>query len=142
MVKPGKLLLVENDQPVRDALMRVLAGENYDVIAVFDPEQAIEAFKTNNIDIVILDLNLADLDGGAVLATLKQTSGGPRAKIGGPTRPMYLAAWDPSFWASELRCRRSFLHRLRFDLKPPIKIVPRRSLERAPQKHRNTETET
>ena len=72
----------------------------------------------------------------------KQTSGDPRAKIGGPTWPMYLAAWGPSFWASELRCRRSFLHRLRFDLKPPIKIVPRRSLEGAPQKHRNTETET
>jgi hypothetical protein len=48
----------------------------------------------------------------------------------------------PPFWHSELRCRRSFLHRLRFDLKTPIKIVPRRSLEGAPQKHRNTETET
>ena len=71
----------------------------------------------------------------------KQTSGGPRAQMSGPTRPMYLAAWDPPFWPSELRCRRSFLHRLRFDLKPPIKIVPRRSLEGAPQKHRNTETE-
>ena len=53
-----------------------------------------------------------------------------------------LAAWDPPTWASTLRCRRSFLHRLRFDLKPPIKIVPQRSLEGAPQKHRNTETET
>ena len=62
--------------------------------------------------------------------------------MSGATRPMYLAAWGPSFWASELRCRRSFLHRLRFDLKTPIKIIPRRSLEGAPQKHRNTETET
>ena len=72
----------------------------------------------------------------------KRTNGATRAKRSGPTRPMYLAAWDPPSWASELRCRRSFLHRLRFDLKTPIKIIPRRSLEGAPQKHRNTETET
>ena len=72
----------------------------------------------------------------------KQANGDPRAKLSGPTRPYSLAAWDPSTWASELRCRWSFLHRLHFDLKPPIKIVPRRSLEGAPQKHRNTETET
>jgi len=72
----------------------------------------------------------------------KQTRGGPRAQMSGPTRPKYLATWDPPLWPSELRCRRSFLHRLRFDLKTPIKIVPRRSLEGAPQKHRNTETET
>ena len=72
----------------------------------------------------------------------KRTNGATRAKRGGPTRPLYLAAWDPSSWASEPRCSRSFLHRLRFDLKTPIKIIPRRSLEGAPQKHRNTETET
>ena len=72
----------------------------------------------------------------------KQTSGGPRAQMSGPTRPMYLAAWDPSFWASELRCRRSFLHRLGFDLKPPIKIVPDALRKGAPQKDRNHEIET
>ena len=71
----------------------------------------------------------------------KRTSGDPRAKRGGPTRPLYLAAWDPSNWASTLRCRRSFLHRLGFDLKPTIKIAPRRSLEGAPQKHRNRDLE-
>ena len=71
----------------------------------------------------------------------KQANGAPRAKRGGPTRPLYLAAWDPTNWASTLCCRRSFLHRLWFDLKPTIKIAPRRSLEGAPQKHRNTETE-
>ena len=72
----------------------------------------------------------------------KRTNGGPRTKRGWPTRPGTVAAWGPLVWPSWLRCRRSFLHRLRFDLKPPIKIVPRRSLEGAPQKHRNTETET
>ena len=71
----------------------------------------------------------------------KRTSGGPRPKRGWPTRPQYLAAWGPLFWPSRLRCRWSLLHRLRLDLKTPIKKVPRRSLEGAPQKHRNTETE-
>ena len=71
----------------------------------------------------------------------KRTNGDPRAKRAWPTRPQYQAAWDPPVRASWLRCRRSSLHRLRLDLKTPIKKVPRRSLEGAPQKHRNTETE-
>ena len=71
----------------------------------------------------------------------KRANGGSRAKRGGPTRPGTVAAWDPPIWASWLRCLRSFLDRHRLDLKTPIKKVPRRSLEGAPHKHRNTETE-
>ena len=48
---------------------------------------------------------------------------------------------SPSSGASTLHCRRSFLHRLDFDLKTPIKIAPRRSLEGASPKHRNNKTE-
>ena len=58
-----------------------------------------------------------------------------------PHAPMYLAAWAHLFWASGLRSRRSFLRRLRLELKTSIKKVPRRSLEGAPHKHKNTETE-
>jgi len=74
----------------------------------------------------------------------KQANGDPRAKRAWPTRPGTVAAWDPPVWASWLRCRRSSLHRLRLDLKTPIKKVPRRSLEGAPQKtqkHRNGDQE-
>ena len=71
----------------------------------------------------------------------KRTNGGPRNKRGWPTRPGTVAAWGPPVWPSWLRCRRSSLHRHSFDLKTPIKKVLRRSLEGAPQKHRNTETE-
>ena len=70
----------------------------------------------------------------------KQANGGPRAKRAWPTRPQYQAAWDPPVWASWLRCRRSSLHRLRLDLKTPIKEVPRRSRKQAPPYHRNTKT--
>ena len=47
----------------------------------------------------------------------------------------------PTFWPSELRCRRSFLHRLRFDIKPTIKIVPDALRKGAPPKHRNRDLE-
>ena len=72
----------------------------------------------------------------------KRTSGGPRPKRGWPTRPGTVAAWGPLIWPSWLRCLRFFVHRLRFDLKTPIKIVSRALSEEAPQKHRNHETET
>ena len=71
----------------------------------------------------------------------KRANGGPRAKRAWPTRPGTVAAWDPPVRASWLRCRRSSLHRLRLDLKTPIKEVPRRSLEQAPPQDRNTERE-
>ena len=70
-----------------------------------------------------------------------QANGVRKAERGRPTRPGTVVAWGPPIWASWLRCRRYFVHRLRLDLKTLIKKVPRRSLERAPQKHRNTETE-
>ena len=54
-----------------------------------------------------------------------QANGVQKAKRGGPTRPSTVAAWDPPFWPSWLFCRRSFVHRLRLDLKTSIKIVPR-----------------
>ena len=72
----------------------------------------------------------------------KRTNGDPRAKLSGPTWPDSLAAWDPSTWASRLRCHRSFFPSLRLDLKTTIKIVPDALRKGAPQKHRNTETET
>ena len=65
----------------------------------------------------------------------------PQGKKGWPTRPGTVAAWGQLVWASWLRCRRSFVHRLRLDLETPIKKVPRRSPEGAPHKQRNTETE-
>ena len=71
----------------------------------------------------------------------KRANGGSRAKRGGPTWPGTVAAWDPPIWASWHRSRRSFLHRLRFDLKTPIKKVPWRFARGAPLKHKNTETE-
>ena len=71
----------------------------------------------------------------------KREKGGSRAKRGGAMRPGTVATWDPPICASWLRCLRSFLHRHRLDLKTPIKKVPRSSLEGAPHKHRNTETE-
>ena len=67
-----------------------------------------------------------------------------QAKIDRTTRPDSLAAWDPLFWASWLRCRRSFFPKLPLDIKPTIKIVPRRFPEGSAaetQKHQNRELE-
>ena len=52
-----------------------------------------------------------------------------------------MAAWAQLGSTSELRGRRSFVHRLRLDLKTPIKKVPRRSLEGGGVETQNHETE-
>ena len=71
----------------------------------------------------------------------KRTNGGPRTKRGWPTRPGTVAAWGPLVWASWLRCRRSFVHRLRLDLKTPIKKVPWRFAKGGGGETQNHETE-
>jgi len=55
-----KTILVADDDPaVRRMLCRVLAGENYDVLAARDGQEALEMCKADRLDLVLLDLSLS-----------------------------------------------------------------------------------
>src|SRR5882724_4824306 len=72
MSKPINLLLVEDDLAVREALAKLLSGENYNVFAAANFEEAISHQKENQIEIVLLDLQLGDEDGWSVFRALKE----------------------------------------------------------------------
>lgn len=61
-MKP-KLLLVDDDHSVRESLQKLLVAEHYDVYPANDAFGAIEHFKANRIDLVILDINLGTDNG-------------------------------------------------------------------------------
>ncbi len=57
------LLLAEDDQSVREALQRALKFEGYEVIAVGDGAQALEALLTIEPDVIVLDVMMPSVDG-------------------------------------------------------------------------------
>lgn len=61
-LKP-KLLLVDDDHSVRESLQKLLLAEHYDVYPAYDATGAIEHFKSERIDLVILDINLGTDNG-------------------------------------------------------------------------------
>jgi two-component system response regulator MprA len=67
------ILVVDDDQAVRDSLRRALALQGYDVELAADGEEALLAVRsTNAIDLVILDVLMPRLDGLEVARRLRE----------------------------------------------------------------------
>jgi DNA-binding response OmpR family regulator len=65
------ILIVDDDSKIRVLLRRCLETEGYSVIEAENSEQVNAAFKSNNIDLVTLDLNLGSENGLTIAADLK-----------------------------------------------------------------------
>jgi two-component system response regulator MprA len=64
-MEPGasRILVVEDDHAVRDALERALGYEGYDVETATDGAMALSALRSSTRDLVILDVMMPHLDG-------------------------------------------------------------------------------
>ncbi len=71
------ILVVEDEKNISDVIKAYLEKENYKVITAFDGEQAIEIFKSNNVDLVILDLMIPKISGEKVCSTIRNISNVP-----------------------------------------------------------------
>ncbi len=63
MNKQKRVLLVDDEVPVREALARLLTVENYAVISAANGGQARRAASENPADIALLDVNLQEENG-------------------------------------------------------------------------------
>lgn len=72
-----KVLVVEDDPAIREALSYNLGREGYEVKAVGDGVAALEAARASAPDLVVLDLMLPELDGYEVTRTLRKESNVP-----------------------------------------------------------------
>ncbi len=72
-----KILVVEDDTAIRDALTYNLTREGYEVGAVGDGVAALAAARKTPPDLVVLDLMLPELDGFDVTRTLRKESNVP-----------------------------------------------------------------
>ena len=67
-----RILLVEDEKAIRDAVTAYLERENYWVTAVGDGQDALEEFQKHHFDLVILDLMLPGIDGFNVCRRLRE----------------------------------------------------------------------
>lgn len=72
-----KVLVVEDDPAIREALSYNLGREGYEVQAVADGVKALEAARSSSPDLVVLDLMLPELDGFDVTRSLRKESNVP-----------------------------------------------------------------
>ncbi len=69
---PLRLLLVEDDDPIRTALRWALEDEGYDVAEAVSGEEAVAAVATATPDVMVVDLMLGSMDGFAVIREVRR----------------------------------------------------------------------
>ncbi len=70
MARKTNVLLIDDDPTVRESLGQALAFENYQVLPAANTAEALRACHSNQVDIALLDLNLADENGWETLERL------------------------------------------------------------------------
>jgi two-component system, OmpR family, KDP operon response regulator KdpE len=73
----ASILLVEDDQPVREAMARALTAHGHTVRAEATGAEALRDALAWGPDVVVLDLGLPDIDGAEMLAMLRAVSDVP-----------------------------------------------------------------
>ena len=81
--EPQTILLVEDEEMLRDLAIQILEGEGYRVLAARDGLEAVEIFETQRAEIglVICDLGLPKLGGRDVFLKMKERDPGVRAIV-------------------------------------------------------------
>ena len=69
-----KILVVDDDEELRNMLLEVLSSLDYFPIGVEDGEQALSQLKIQDFDLVISDIRMPNMDGLTLLKNVKQTS--------------------------------------------------------------------
>lgn len=72
MAESGKILVVDDDKSIRVTLSQALEASGFIVAAAVDGEHALEKFRSDVFDLVLLDMKMPGMDGMEVLRRLKE----------------------------------------------------------------------
>jgi DNA-binding response OmpR family regulator len=70
---PDKILVVDDDPDIRDAATIILESQGYEVVTANDGVECLAGIKSENPDLLILDLLMPKMDGFAVCKELQDT---------------------------------------------------------------------
>ena len=76
-----KVLVVEDEQSLREPLVFMLEKEGYDVIEAENGEIAIQKFQAEGADVILLDLMMPKLDGNQVCKQIRLSSNVPMIRL-------------------------------------------------------------
>jgi DNA-binding NtrC family response regulator len=81
MDRKGCILLVDDDELVLDVGLQMLKRTGYSAIGAKTSDEAVEIYQrnSNNIDLVILDINLPDENGATTFKRIRKIN--PDAKV-------------------------------------------------------------
>ena len=68
---PKKILLIDDDPDLLNAVRMILESKNYNVAMAFGGIEGLEKAKTENHDLIVLDVMMPDKDGYSVCKELK-----------------------------------------------------------------------
>jgi len=130
--KPPRILVIDDEPPIRRFLRTSLVAQNYLVEEAEDGKSAIELAKKTSFDLVVLDLGLPAMDGFEVIRGMREPGSdvpivvlSSRTDEAGKVRALDLGADDyvtKPFGVDELlaRIRAALRHRLQQQGERPI----------------------
>lgn len=71
LVRPGRILVVDDEQSIRDFLLFGLRDEGYDVMCAQDGEESLELLESFKPHVVLLDVMLPGIDGFEVCRLMR-----------------------------------------------------------------------
>jgi DNA-binding response OmpR family regulator len=74
--QPKKILVVDDEQDLRDALRTSLEGAGFEVIEAVDGEEGLKKAEEAHPDLILLDITMPKMNGHQVLNRLRQTPWG------------------------------------------------------------------
>lgn len=82
-----RILVVDDEEPLRNLLKASFQRSGYDVVAVANGTEALSTFDSQHFDLVLLDVILPDVDGFAVCRELREKSEVPIVMLTAMNRP-------------------------------------------------------
>lgn len=63
-----KILVIDDEKPIRDALLNILSSEHYEVDIVENGKKGLDMLKENGYDVVLCDIKMPGMDGLEVMS--------------------------------------------------------------------------
>ncbi|WP_431200055.1 response regulator [Mucilaginibacter sp. P25] len=78
-MQKGKLLIIDDEERLRNLLARILQLEGHEVITAGSGKEGLKKLQQDTIHVVLSDVKLPDIDGITLSETIKKTIPAPKS---------------------------------------------------------------